>query len=609
MNFRELVLSVSRIITISLALFLGSFLTTAYAATSDINVTAELSRSRVAAGDMVQLDVKVTGSQEADLPREITVDGLQIRLTGQSSQMQMINFSVSSSVVYSYIVIPLQSGTFTIPSIQVRAEGRYFKTTPLQLTVVGSGGTTPGVSSRTAPPSPSSIANFSSPSATRSQRSSARGASPSITFGELVLPKKKLYAGEVVPVEIRFYFDIHYGVQIRGGLNFGGEGFLAERFGDPEQSQVERDGVPYHVLTFRTLISAVKPGSLDIAPASINLLVEMPETAPAGVDDDLFSLVLRRHRAAFMQQKEMTAKSNPLHIEVMPLPKEGRPADFSGAIGEFDLDAMVLPQKYMVGDPVTLSLKINGKGNFKALSAPQLTDTDGWRTYPPFDHFEATDGIGWRGVKTFETTMIAQKPMTTTPGSLFSYFDPNLSKYVTLTTKPLSVEVLAQTSSSASTKAATVTTNAPAASPTPASHAVNAQAQNQPFDHFSTHSWKAPFQRLEFIVVSIALFFAALLFALYLGLRQYQKTGGSPQHQEELKLKTLLAELQSEELDAIAFYNKAAEVAEILVKKGTLSESEGEEIFKRRDELHYGAREAFLYDKERKKILSKLKLN
>src|SRR3990167_1457324 len=199
---------------ISLVLFFGSFLTAAYAATSDINVTAELSRNRVAAGDMVQLDVKVTGSQEADLPREITVDGLQIRLTGQSSQMQMINFSVSSSVVYSYIVIPLQSGTFTIPSIQVRAEGRYFKTTPLQLTVVGSGGTTPGVSSRTAPPSPSSIANFSSPSATRSQRSSSRGASPSITFGELVLPKKKLYAGEVVPVEIRFYFDIHYGVQI-----------------------------------------------------------------------------------------------------------------------------------------------------------------------------------------------------------------------------------------------------------------------------------------------------------------------------------------------------------------------------------------------------------
>ena len=85
----------------------------------------------------MQLDVKVTGAQQADVPPEIAAEGLKIKLTGQSSQVQMINFQVSSSVIYSYIVVPLKTGNLTVPPVTVRAEGQILKTTPLQLAVIG----------------------------------------------------------------------------------------------------------------------------------------------------------------------------------------------------------------------------------------------------------------------------------------------------------------------------------------------------------------------------------------------------------------------------------------------------------------------------------------
>src|SRR5438132_685468 len=78
------------------------------------SVTAVLSNSEVAAGETVQLEIRVTGAGEAATPRDISIEGLEIHPTGTSRQFEMHNLSVSSSVTYSYTVLPLQAGTFKI---------------------------------------------------------------------------------------------------------------------------------------------------------------------------------------------------------------------------------------------------------------------------------------------------------------------------------------------------------------------------------------------------------------------------------------------------------------------------------------------------------------
>ncbi len=575
------------------------FASSCLASALSVNATATLSRNRIAAGDMVQLDIKVTGAQQADVPPEIAAEGLQIKLTGQSSEVQMINFNVSSSVIYSYIVVPLKTGNLTIPPVTVRAEGQVMKTTPLSLAVIGSGTGTTNTSSQGLP----ALGSISAPSRMASQH--GNNTDPDrLGFAEIVIPKKKFYVGEVVPVEIRFYIDARYGFSTMGPPNFGGEGILTDRFKDPEQNREERNGVIYTVATFRTLFAAVKPGVLDLPPTTLDIVVAIPEATPAGIDADLFSRLLGG-RSPFVQEHKMTLKANAIHCEVMPLPTEGRPTDFSGAIGEFRLDGAVIPQKVTQGDPVTLSLKLSGKGNFQALKGPQLTETQGWRTYPPAEHFESSDVFGWKGVKTFETTMIAQQAVTATPGSSFSYFDPVATKYVTLTTKPLPLEMLAGASTSTPVSTSAPSKVAAAPSPVPNSHPPSISGER--LNEKTEHSWKDPLHRKEWVLTWCALFFMATALLTFLTSRLYAQRRHSSRQQEEEQLADLVMELEEEELSVEKFFEKAASIAKLLLKSEDLEKVELEEILQRHEEIQYGARLTFLQREEKERLIELLR--
>src|SRR5712692_11805776 len=72
------------------------------------SVTAVLSDSQPAVGQMVQLEIKVNGANSANVPETISIDGLEIHQTGTSRQFEMRNFDVSSSVTYNYTILPLK---------------------------------------------------------------------------------------------------------------------------------------------------------------------------------------------------------------------------------------------------------------------------------------------------------------------------------------------------------------------------------------------------------------------------------------------------------------------------------------------------------------------
>src|SRR5206468_5756995 len=151
------------------------------------SVTAVLSNSEVAVGETVELQIKVMGPGDAQPPEEISIDGLEIHATGQSRQFEMRNFSTSSSVTYTYTVLPLRAGRFTIPSQTVHAGGRVIRTPQLVLNVADSPG---------------------QPTTTRPNRGaqSQAAAARDLIFAELIVPKKTAYVGEIVPVQIRMGF-------------------------------------------------------------------------------------------------------------------------------------------------------------------------------------------------------------------------------------------------------------------------------------------------------------------------------------------------------------------------------------------------------------------
>jgi hypothetical protein len=558
-------------------------------AAADVSVTAEMSRPEISAGEMAELQIKVTGAQQADVPQQIAVDGLQVRLTGQSTQVQMVNFKVSSSVVYSYIVMPLRTGNFTIPGVTVTADGRQFRTAPIQFAVADTRSAPAPAVQQPAQTTPPAFPGLQPPPR-RPRPAPQRIDESRLAFGEVSCSKKAIYAGEAVPVEIRYYFDADYQVQVRGKVDFGGEGIVAERFPDPKESREERDGTVYNVLTFRTLLSAVKPGMIDLPPAKLDCQVQVPGGAPPGFDDPVFRQLMGG-QSPFMQARDLQVKTAPLHLDILPLPREGRPVSFSGAVGQFDIDALVPNPRPAPGDPATLSVKIGGKGNFKGMGAPVLTDDEGWRSYPPTDKFDSSDELSYSGVKSFDFTLIAQEQRKASPGAEFSYFDPTAAKYVTLTTKPLPLKASPGSAS-----------NSPGVPDTPSGSAEGMAAakaatlsdhpdvkQGDPVPGITLRSWRTPLTRNEFVIATLAMLSASASLIGILWYRHLHAHGGSARARHSRKISELLAAVRSERLDATATFEAALGYLELAVPPSGEREALLSSLTQRRDQLKYGA--------------------
>ena len=375
---------------------------------ADVTVSASLTESTTEAGQPVQLQIKISGARNATPPERIDVRGLDINYSGQSTQVQMNNFNVTMSVVHSYTVVAQRAGSFVIPSLEVAVDGKKLTTNPVTLNVgtsaAGAGGA-----------------------------SNAR-----LAFSELVVPKQTAYVGEAIPVEFRIFVDARIRWQTNEQPTIPGEGFTIQKLAAPTQNQTQRDGRQYDLVTFKTAITPVKTGRLTLGPAEIHCVAQLPRQRQPhlGGIDDLFNDPF----GAFAQTQQMTIKSDPVEFEVKPLPA-GQPASFSGAVGQFTLAAQASPTKVKAGDPITVTLKVAGRGNFDRVNAPQMVAENGWRSYPPSAKFQPDDDIGISGAKTFEMAVIPDDKKTTLPEIEFSYFDPVPEKYVTRHSDRLPINV------------------------------------------------------------------------------------------------------------------------------------------------------------------------
>ncbi len=143
-----------------------------------------------------------------------------------------------------------------------------------------------------------------------------------------------------------------------------------------------------------------------------------------------------------MTEKPLVLHSDSTPVKIQPLPVQGRPADFSGAVGKFDLSAEASVAKAMSGDPITLKIKITGQGNFDRVTTNGLASSAAWKGYKPNARFEPADSDGFAGTKVFEQAIVpTQSGSSEIPAMSFSYFDPETRSYVTKTTSPIAIEI------------------------------------------------------------------------------------------------------------------------------------------------------------------------
>lgn len=435
-------------------------------------VGATLSQESTAVGQPVQFTVSVEGARGAQVPQTLQIDGLDARYSGKSEQMQMQfgsgGYRRTVTASYTYLIVPLREGSFTIPAIPVQVDGKTLKTQPLTLRVTsGQGGSIPVLPAM--PTQPGIQGTPSSSQNPQARSSPGEPAERKSVFGELLVPKTTAFAGEVIPVEIRFYFDARYQARLQDRPGFSGNGFTVMDLSKPIERRQDIDGVTYNVVSFQTAITPAKSGPLEIPGATLEAQIQSPSTQRR---DDFFGGLFGQ----MMETRPVTITTDPTELEVKPLPREGRPENFGGAIGQFSLAATASPKKVAANDPVSLHVTVAGRGNFEGMSAPELVDADGWRTYPPGENFvpSASDPIGFNGEKRFEFMLLARKDQTATPVAEFSFFDPAMEKYVTLKTAP--VPVIAQGGAAPAATPAAVASAAPSAPPSPAGVAPASEA-------------------------------------------------------------------------------------------------------------------------------------
>jgi len=408
-----------------IALIAGLGTNTAFAGSP--SVTAVLGNSEAVVGQTVQMEIKVTGANNADLPAEISVDGLEIHQTGTSRQFEMHNLTTSSSTVYVYTILPLKPGTFIIPPQMIRVGSSSLRTPALKLNVSDSGNRS-----------------------TRSNQT-AQPANPNqLVFAELIVPKKSAFVGEIVPAEIRLGFDPRAHPKLIDGPEVSGQGFTAQKLQQGGENLETINGRTYDVVTFKTAIAAARAGKFDLGPVKAKaqvLVPRRPETRRSRSPFDLFNLddpfsdpFFSDPFGQFGERREIEINSDPVTFEVKPLPQNA-PASFSGAIGNFTMTTEAKPKSVQVGDPITVTSTISGRGNFDRVNAPALEDEHGWHKYPPSSKFKQDDEVGISGTKTFEMVLSPDEKKQSIPLLAFSYFDPVKERYTTLHSDPIAITV------------------------------------------------------------------------------------------------------------------------------------------------------------------------
>src|SRR6266700_6219554 len=419
------------------------------------SVTAVLSNSEVAVGETVELQIKVTGPGDARPPEEISIDGLEIHATGTSRQFEIHNFATNSSVTYNYTILPLRAGRFTIPPQTVRAGGKLLRTPELVLNVADAPGSSAGARQ----------------SRGRQSQSVSAG---DLLFAELIVPKKVAYVGEIVPVQIRMGFDPRVRPRLIEPPEINGQGFTAQKLQQSGQSSETINGRPYDVVTYKTAIAAAHAGKFELGPVKTKAQVIVPRARSAprsrarspfdlfDLDDPFSDPFFSNPFAQIGERREVEIKSEPVALEVKPLPSKAPPS-FSGAIGNFTMTTDAKPKSVQVGDPITVTAAVSGRGNFDRVNAPVIEDERGWHKYPPSSKFKQDDEVGLSGTKTFEMVLSPNEKKPGLPLLAFSYFDPVKEQYVTLHSEPIPINVeggaaVAQNAGAAQSAASTPST-------------------------------------------------------------------------------------------------------------------------------------------------------
>ena len=386
----------------------------------------------VAAGDAFRVEFALNAKPDDDTFKAPSFEGFDV-LAGpavsQGSSVQIVNGSMTKSVSYTYtfVLLPQAAGNVTIGAAEVRVDGTVYRTRPLPVEIVneGDGGSRAqqqqGGSRR--------------PDDTQADVQSRIGKDDILL--RAVVSRSSVYKNEPLHVAFKLYTRVPY-VNIVPESAPSFNGFWSQDLTDSNASRVGRETYNGKVYETRVLYDYLlypqQVGTLSIDP------VEMTVVAQVVVQSRNADPFFGSGREVFNVPRKVHSQRTSVSVKALPA---GAPASFSGAVGNFTMDAQFPSERIAANSGATVTVKISGTGNLTFVQAPKLPLPTSFEQY----NVKTTESIntsssGISGYRQFEYPFIARAEGTYELEPVeFTFFDPQRMQYVTLKSKPLTLEI------------------------------------------------------------------------------------------------------------------------------------------------------------------------
>ncbi len=364
--------------------------------------------------------------------------------TSTTSSIRSISGRTSMSITYtySYIMQASREGTFEIPAASVTVDHKTYTSNTLTIKVVKnpnggnaqspSGNRNPGTTSQR--PSEGEIPGANLGSGDVYVKAFASNSNP--LQGEGIVVTYKIYTK--VPIA-----QINIS-KLSSFSGFWSQNLMKENDKLQQTTQVI-NGEQYVVADIRKIaLFPLKSGRLVIDPLELECVAQVRKQTRTRTGDpffdDFFNDSFFNNNIANV---EKNLKSNPLVINVRPLPETGKPTDFNGAVGSFTFRSEIDKTHLKTNEAVTLKCSISGKGNIQLIDKLDIVFPPDFETYDPKVTSDIqTTAAGVSGTQTFEYLMIPRKPgkFNINPVT-FTYYDINKKQYLSISSPAYTIDV------------------------------------------------------------------------------------------------------------------------------------------------------------------------
>ncbi|HEX8514908.1 MAG TPA: BatD family protein [Bacteroidia bacterium] len=384
-------------------------------------LTSAVSKNRVAVGEAFQIQFTLNGNGSIKLPNMNDFEVYQGPY--QSSSTSIINGSISQSTSVTYVIAARKEGRFTIGPASASISGNTVQSNPITIEVVkGSSG-----NQAQGNPNPNNNQGVTAPSSNNNDN----------VIVKAVVNKSKAYIGEEISITYKLYFRVDI-LQLNITTMPSFEGFfLQESKAGSGQTNETIDGVTYAVTEIkRTFAIPQRTGKLTIDPFEIECTVRQRSNRKPR---DIFEQMM----GTGYENVVVKAKSKPVTIEALPLPEEGKPAGFSGAVGDYTYKVELSKDKVKANEAVNLMITLAGKGNIKLIDPPKVAFPEDFEIYDPkLKENISVGAAGISGSRTFDYLVIPRHEGDYKITDLdFTFFNPSKKEYVTIPSPELNIHV------------------------------------------------------------------------------------------------------------------------------------------------------------------------